>query len=90
MTCCDLHGTTQWQFNERVLQGPRGISVDSVGNMYVVGYNSNNVAWLPPQLLSSKDELVLPYVFDYNISTNRLLVVNQSSAALLLGVTRDQ
>ena len=51
MICCDLHGTTQWKFkNSRVLQGPRGISVDSVGNMYVVGYNSNNVAWLSPQM----------------------------------------
>jgi hypothetical protein len=29
VTCCDLHGTTQWEFNdEHVLQGPRGISVD--------------------------------------------------------------
>jgi hypothetical protein len=39
VTCCDLHGTTQWEFkDERVLQGARGISVDNDGNLYVVGY----------------------------------------------------
>ena len=28
VTCCDLHGTTQWEFNsDRVLQEPGGISV---------------------------------------------------------------
>jgi hypothetical protein len=38
VTCCDLHGTTQWEFkDERVLQDPRGISVDNDGNMYVIG-----------------------------------------------------
>jgi DNA-binding beta-propeller fold protein YncE len=44
VTCCDLHGTTQWEFKDkRVLQGPLGISVDNDGNVYVVGYYSNNV-----------------------------------------------
>ena len=38
VTCCDLRGTTQWEFkDERGLQGPRGISVDNDGNVYVVG-----------------------------------------------------
>jgi DNA-binding beta-propeller fold protein YncE len=36
--CCDLRGTTQWEFKDkRVLQGPYGISVDNDGNVYVVG-----------------------------------------------------
>jgi len=44
VTCCDLHGTTLWEFKDnRVLQGPCGISVDNDGNMYVVGCNSSNV-----------------------------------------------
>jgi hypothetical protein len=43
VACCDLHGTTQWEFKyERVLQCPRGISIDNDGNVYVVG--SANVA----------------------------------------------
>ena len=64
VTCCDLHGTTQWEFKDtRVLQFPLGISVDNDGNVYVVGYTSNNVVVISPdgqchrQLLSSKDGL---------------------------------
>ena len=97
VTCCDLRGTTQWQFNdERVLQHPLGISVDNDGNVYVVGCHSNNVMVISPdgqhhrQLLSSKDGLSYPTVLDYDKSTNRLLVVNQSSTAFLFDVTRGQ
>jgi hypothetical protein len=40
VTCCNLHGTTQWEFkDERVLRGSVGISVDNDGNVYVVGCN---------------------------------------------------
>jgi WD40 repeat protein len=95
VTCCDLHGTTQWEFKgERRLQGPRGISLDNDGNVYVVGYESNNVVAISPdgqrhiQLLSSKDGLVKPYVLEYDKSTNRLLVVNEQDTAFLFDVTR--
>jgi hypothetical protein len=40
--------------------------------------------------LSSKDGLVLPKVLDYERSTNRLLVVNQSDTAFLFDVSRGQ
>jgi DNA polymerase III psi subunit len=44
VTCCDLQGTTQWEFtDERVLKGPYGISVDHDGNVYVAGRDSINV-----------------------------------------------
>jgi DNA-binding beta-propeller fold protein YncE len=94
VTCCDLHGTTQWKFSDkRVLRGPFGISVSNDGNVYVVGYSSSNVVVISPdgkrhrQLLSSKDGLISPHVLDYERSTNRLLVVNNSSAAFLFDVT---
>ena len=94
VTCCDLHGTTQWEFKDnRVLQGPRGISVDNVGNIYVACSNSNNVVVISPdgqrhrQLLSSKDGLSSPNVLDYDKSTNRLLVVHDSTTAFLFDVT---
>jgi sugar lactone lactonase YvrE len=97
VTCCDLHGTTQWEFKDnRVLQHPRGISVDNDGNMYVVGYYSNNVVVISPdgqrhrQLLSFKDGLSYPTVLDYDRFTNRLLVANQSSTAFLFDVTRGE
>jgi DNA-binding beta-propeller fold protein YncE len=95
--CCDLHGTTQWEFNdERVLQHPFGIAVDNDGNVYVVGCQSNNVMVISPdgqrhrQLLASKDGLSNPDVLDYDKSTNRLLVVNQNGTAFLFDVTRGQ
>jgi hypothetical protein len=97
VTCCDLHGTAQWEFNnQRVLQHPCGISVDNEGNVYVVGYSSNNVVVISSygqrhrQLLSKKDGLVRPVVLDYNRSTNKLLVVNECDTALLFDVTSLQ
>ena len=97
VTCCDLHGTTQWEFNdEHVLQNPRGISVDKDGNVYVVGHMSNNVVVISPdgqhhrQLLSSKNGLNIPRVLDYDKSTNGLLVVNESESAFLFDVTRRE
>jgi DNA-binding beta-propeller fold protein YncE len=97
VTCCDLHGTTQWEFkDERVLQDPLGISVDNDGNVYVVGNSTNNVVVISPdgqrhrQLLSSKDGLSTPCVLNYDQSTNRLLVVNKRSTAFLFDVTREQ
>ena len=98
VTCCDLHGTTQWKFkDDLVLQSPTGISVDNDGNVYVVGFVSNSVMVISPdgqrhkQLLSSKDGMSHPIILDYDKSTNRLLVVNhQSSTAFLFDVTRGQ
>jgi DNA-binding beta-propeller fold protein YncE len=94
VTCCDLHGTTQWEFNdERVLRCPLGISVGNDGNVYVVGFHSQNVVVISPdgqrhrQLLSDKDGLVNPRLLDFDKSTNRLLVVNVSESAFLFDVT---
>jgi DNA-binding beta-propeller fold protein YncE len=97
VTCCDLHGTTQWEFNdERVLQWPLGISIDNDENVYVIGHTSNNVVVISPdgqrhrQLVSPKDGLKEPLALGYDKSTNRLLVVGQSESAFLFDVTRGQ
>ena len=95
MTCCNLHGTTQWEFkDERVLRGSVGISVDNDGNVYVVGCNSNNVVVIHPdgqrhrKLLTSTDGMIYPCVLNYDKSTNRLLVVNESNYVYLFDATR--
>ena len=94
VTCCDLHGTTQWEFNDkRVLERPQCISVDNDENVYVVGWPSNVVVISRDgqrlrQLLSSNDGLFHPIVLDYEKSTNRLLVVNECNTAFLFDVTR--
>ncbi|XP_071121527.1 uncharacterized protein MAL8P1.12-like [Mytilus edulis] len=44
VTCYNLHGKLLWTFNnESVLKSPHGIDVDNDGNVFVAGYNSNNV-----------------------------------------------
>jgi hypothetical protein len=97
VTCCDSHGTKQWAYHYgHVLQGPRGISLDNDGNLYVVGHRSNNLMVISPdgqryrQLLSSTDGLVNPFVLDYDKSTNMLLVVNEERTAFLFDVTRKE
>ena len=97
VTCCNLHGATQWKFtDERVLLGCGGISVDNDGNVYVVGCDSNNIVVISldgqrrRQLLSSKDSLINSCVLDYDKSTNRLLVVNSSQSAYLFDVIKGQ
>jgi sugar lactone lactonase YvrE len=97
VTCCDLHGTTQWEFKDTsVLQNPLGISVDNDGNLYVVGFHSHNVVVISPdgqrhrQILSDEDGLEYPRVLDYDSYTNRLLVVNYAGTAFLFDVTREQ
>jgi DNA-binding beta-propeller fold protein YncE len=61
VTCCDLHGTIQWEFKgNRVLHYPYSISVDNDGNVYVVSYSTKNLVVISPdgqrhrQLLSSR------------------------------------
>ena len=97
VTCCNLQGTTQWEFtDERVLLGAVDISVDNDGNVYVVGYHSNNVVVISPdgqrnrQLLSSNDGMKELRVINYDKSTNRLLVVNESQSAFLFDVTKEK
>jgi DNA-binding beta-propeller fold protein YncE len=97
VTCCDLHGTTEWEFTDaRVLNSSHGISVDNDGNVYVVGHNSNNIVVFSPegqrhrQLLSSENGLSFPIALDYDRSTNRLLVVNERNSAVLFDATREQ
>ena len=97
VTCCDLHGTKQWEFKDtRGLLYQYSISVDNDGNVDVVGYDSNTVVVISPdgqrhrQLLSSNDGVRKPRVLEYDRSTNRLLVVNDNSTAFLFDVTRKQ
>jgi hypothetical protein len=42
------------------------------------------------QLLSSEDGMIYPCVLDYDKSTNRLLVVNESKSAYLFDVTKRE
>ncbi|CAG2216954.1 unnamed protein product [Mytilus edulis] len=93
VTCCDYHGNILWTFCDKsLLLDPVGISVDNDGNVYVAGYHSNNVVVISPdgqrcrQILTREDGLSYPWTLHYDISTNEVLVANQSDEAFLYDV----
>ncbi|CAC5397610.1 unnamed protein product [Mytilus coruscus] len=93
VTCCDYHGNIVWTFcDTSVLSSPLGISVDNDGNVFVVGWNTDNVVVITPdgqrhrQLLSSRDGLSGPSVLHYDQSNDKLLVVNMLDKAFLFDV----
>ncbi|XP_063404179.1 uncharacterized protein LOC134687651 [Mytilus trossulus] len=93
VTCCDYHGNILWTFcDTNVLEFPLGISADNDGNVFVVGYFTQNVVVISPdgqryrQLSSSKDGLKRPQVLHYDTSTNKLLVANEHETAFLYNV----
>ena len=72
VTCCDLHGTTQWEFKDnRALHGPHGISADNDGKVYVVDHVSRNIVVISPhgqrnkKVLSSNNDLSNAGMLDY-------------------------
>ncbi|OPL33555.1 hypothetical protein AM593_04533, partial [Mytilus galloprovincialis] len=79
--CYNLQGKLQWTFhNESILKAPHGIDVDNDGNVYVVGYGSNNVVVISPngqqhrEVLTGSDGLSGPMSLNYSGSNNQLLV----------------
>jgi DNA-binding beta-propeller fold protein YncE len=64
--------------------------------VYVAGRSSNNVVVFSPdgqrhrQVLSSENGSLQPTVLDFDKSTNRLLVVNESDYAFMFDVTVRQ
>ncbi|CAG2241606.1 unnamed protein product [Mytilus edulis] len=90
VTCCDYHGNILWTFcDQSLLLDPAGISVDNDGNVYVAGYLTGNVVVISPdgqrcrQILTREDGLSDPWTLHYDISTNELLVANESDEAFL-------
>ena len=72
VTCCDLHGTTQWEFKDnRALHGPHGIYADNDGNVYVVNHVSRNIVVISHdgqrhrKVLSSNNDLSNAGMLDY-------------------------
>ncbi|CAG2232719.1 unnamed protein product [Mytilus edulis] len=94
--CCDMQGTKQWTFkNENVLKNPLGISADNDGNVYVVGFESDNVVVISPdgqthrELLTERDGLYYPWSINFRKESNQLLVTNNSKKAYLYNVSSN-
>ncbi|XP_071121518.1 putative autophagy-related protein 11 [Mytilus edulis] len=93
VTCYNLQGDTQWKFlNESVLKSPYGIDVDSDGNVYVVGFNSNNLVVISPdgqrhrEILTASDGLCCPTSLYISQTKNQLLVANYINKAHLFNI----
>ena len=72
--CYALTGQQIWTFKDHnVLREPRGIALDRNRNVYVAGYETNNVVVLSPegktcrQILTKSDGLDKPYSLRINI-----------------------
>ncbi|XP_071123645.1 uncharacterized protein [Mytilus edulis] len=91
VTCHNIQGKLQWIFqNESVLKKPGGITVDSSGDIYVVGRKSNNIILISNdgkqhrQLLSGRDGLSEPSSIHFSQEKNMLIVANREKGGAFL------
>jgi hypothetical protein len=92
--CCDMDGTILWTYQSKSLRGPRQLTTDDRGYIYVVFELSLNVVVLSPDgkdckvLLCEQDGLHFPKAIRILGSSSQLLVCNSSSCtALIYSVT---
>lgn len=86
--CCDMSGKILWKVKDRNLLSPTGVTTDSDGNVYVSGFESNNVMRISndgkrKDLIDLKYSLRAPYSIFYNRDTNRLLVTTKDTTKIL-------
>ena len=79
VTCFQLDGKMVYQYEDKELERPEGIYVDSAGNSLVCGTNSHNVVVITAngkkhgELLTSKD-IESPRCIDYRPEDNTLII----------------
>ena len=91
--CYTSTGKEMWTFNtEHVLRKPVGIALDKNRNVYVAGYETNNVIVVSPdgkncrKILTKLDGLNKPYSLRINIDRSELLVCNKNGPAFLFSI----
>ncbi|XP_063412651.1 uncharacterized protein LOC134695354 [Mytilus trossulus] len=94
VVCCYLNGSPCWIFkDDSVLKWPRGITVDTNGNVFVVGQESSNVVLISndgkdqKEILSKKDGLRGPSAIFCDKQKRELLVANLKQTAFLYNIT---
>ncbi|XP_063405654.1 uncharacterized protein LOC134689613 [Mytilus trossulus] len=94
VSCYEILGNLKWTFkDEKRLQYPQGISVDSNGNVYVVSRHTHSVVIITPDgkrcrtILSSSDGLHIPRALHFEPTSNKLLVANETKFAFLFDVS---
>ena len=91
VTCCDMNGKVEWEFHDKkVLLSPRGITIDSSNNIYVVDGGSENVVVISPDgqnyklFLSDRDGGNLPWGICCDRTGNQLLLIDREDDTGLL------
>ncbi|XP_071123535.1 uncharacterized protein [Mytilus edulis] len=91
VVCHKRNGEVLWTFtDEEILQKPRGITVDDLGNVIVAGVESNNVIAISSDgimhkiLLSKTDLCGSPWAVSFNNKLKYLLVSNDKDGRAFL------
>ncbi|CAC5391194.1 unnamed protein product [Mytilus coruscus] len=92
VSCCLLNGKPLWEFKNEILINPNGITADSVGNVFVCGYGSNNVIAISRDGLVAKqvepfiDTINAPLGIHYSKDSDELLITTKDGFATLYSV----
>ncbi|CAG2191290.1 unnamed protein product [Mytilus edulis] len=82
LVCMDVNGVVQWQFQKNIFNQPRGVTTDTLGNIFVAGFSSHNVIAVQKsgsegsEILNKNEGLNYPTSIYCDKTNNRLLVSN--------------
>ncbi|XP_063420947.1 uncharacterized protein LOC134706168 [Mytilus trossulus] len=91
--CCSMTGQEIWVFSDRSISNPRGLSVDSNQNVFVVGQTSNNLTVIQHDgkdctvLLTDRDGLKAAYAVNYNRQKKIICVGYKAGSVALYQVS---
>ncbi|XP_063408887.1 uncharacterized protein LOC134692362 [Mytilus trossulus] len=94
VVCYDENGSRVWTFqDELILNEPEGMTVDKNGNVYVVGFGSNNVIIISSdgkhhkQVLPRDNGLSSPSAIFLDAEKKKLLVANTEKTAFVYNIS---
>ncbi|XP_071149737.1 uncharacterized protein [Mytilus edulis] len=92
VVCYDFNGQVQWKYSDSMLRKPYGITLDSYSNVYVAGFESNNIVVISKdgrqakELIGASDGILNPRAIYFHKTKNILLVTNYNRTAFLFDV----
>jgi hypothetical protein len=84
IVCLDKDGNQLFEMYNEDLRGPLGITSDSDGNLYVVGFHSNNVFLFSKdgqtckELIPASDKMSYPRAVNYNDMLGLLMITTET------------
>ncbi|XP_063418458.1 tripartite motif-containing protein 2-like [Mytilus trossulus] len=93
VVCYDYNGQVKWTYCDSLLRKPYGITVDSYSNIYVAGFESNNIVVISSdgkqakELIGASDGLSKPHAVFVHKTKNVILCANHDGVAFLFDVS---